>query len=122
MNPGGTVVRTTLAELRGQGRALTEAGEFDQAIALFEQIQPLLKARFPRDHWVHHQMASLYGHALSDAGRYQQAEPLLVSAHAGLLKRFGAKDWRTLLASEHLQAYYRATGRGGEAAQLQRRL
>lgn len=83
-------------------RALLQQEKYDSAITHFQLIRPQVTLAYPDNHRIHHQLAAYYGRALSATHQFDQAETLLVSAHAGLLEKFGADDHRTVLANEYL--------------------
>ncbi|MDR0202488.1 MAG: tetratricopeptide repeat protein [Delftia acidovorans] len=93
-----------LALLTGMGEVRRWQGDWPAAVRYTSQVHERLRAGLGEDH-IETELQSLsLGQLLYEAGRAREALPLLESAHAGLLRRFGAQGPATARAAFWLAA------------------
>ena len=93
-----------LALLTGMGEVRRWQGDWPAAVRYTSQVHERLRAGLGEDH-IETELQSLsLGQLLYEAGRAREALPLLESAHAGLLRRFGAHGPATARAAFWLAA------------------
>ena len=78
---------------------------------LLREALALRQHALPEGHWHIAEAQSLLGRCLTGLGRYDEAEPLLLAAYAGLQATRGDQDAHTAQAREALVALYEAWDR-----------
>jgi tetratricopeptide (TPR) repeat protein len=97
--------------LNNLANVLARQGDYDAAERLLRETLAIDRRTLGEGHW---RLADVRGHhavCLTLAGRYPEAETLLLAAHARLEEQFGEENPRTRLASERLARLYAAWGR-----------
>jgi tetratricopeptide (TPR) repeat protein/predicted Ser/Thr protein kinase len=111
----------TAAALTGRGRLLLDRGDAQAAESALREALTLREATFGGDDPVTADVRRLLGAALTVLGRFDEAEPLLLSADAILAGRPGsARQERD--AAHSLAELYEAWGRPADAAPYRARL
>lgn len=91
-------------------------GEPDRAEPLFREAMRINEVALGEAHWVTSYFRSGLGACLTALGRYAEAEPLLLEAHAVLRRERGDGNTYTRTVRDRLLALYEAWGRPGRAA------
>ncbi len=114
-----TSVAISLTDIAGleldRGDPAAAEGRARRAVEIF-------RLRLPAGHWRIATAESALGACRSGLGRYGEAEPLLLGAHAVLEEKRGAGALETREAVRRIVALYRAWGRGEKAAEYRARL
>ena len=95
---------------------LQKAGDLQEAEARLRESLALYKEAYPQGHIQIPTTESLLGGCLTDMKRYPEAEPLLTSSYAVILKQFGPDHPRTLAARGRVIGLYEAWGKPQKAA------
>ena len=108
----------TLAIMSQQALALKDLGEFNESIAVFEQVRDAQVRSLGADH--RDTLATLDDLAVAYwmAGRSSEACALLEQVRDALLKELGPDDVQTIDALDSLSGVYMTVGKGTEAVAL----
>jgi serine/threonine-protein kinase len=104
---------TTLSNL---ATAYADRGRCDEALPLYRQVLDAYLKTLAPDHWMANRTRSHMGGCLTRLKRYREAEPLLLTAHAGLKAARGDQNDLTRRAVSRLIELYEAWGKPDQAA------
>jgi tetratricopeptide (TPR) repeat protein len=99
------------------GWALTENGQAKEGEALLRQGLKYRQENLPKGHWLTANAESLLGGCLAALRRYDEAEPLLLHAHADLRAAADTPPHRLRQTRERLARLYEAWGQPDKAAE-----
>jgi serine/threonine-protein kinase len=98
-----------------QGLIWDKAGKSQESEAILREAVRLRTNSLPKEHfWVALANGAL-GEFLTNQGRYDEAEPLLLESYENLKSSQGTNNPRTRLALKRLVALYEASGNSGAA-------
>ncbi len=92
-----------------------DQGNMDSAIDLFSRAHAALEPDLSPTHWLIADIDSRHGECLVLMDRYDEAEPLLLSAYTTLDQQLGSKRPQTQSALGRIVSLYTAWGKPGEA-------
>ncbi len=113
----GNTHRDVGISLKNIGVVLLEEDDPLQAQTPLRQSVLVLENALSKNHWRTAEARSFLGDCLARLGRFDEAEPLLLSGHQDLLAQRGPNHRRTREARERLAGLYEKWGRPQEAAQ-----
>jgi len=101
---------------RDLAELLLMRGETAEAGELLEEALAVLRRSKPHDDWTIADTEGVYGAWLAAQGRYEEAEPYVVSAYEAVRLARGGASIRTRQARERVEALYEAWGMPQRAA------
>ena len=113
---------TTLVATNNLARLLYLDGRTDEALALFEPLLPAAEQALPAQHVYLAIFRGTYGECLTAAGRYAEAEPLLLAALEGVVSYYGEGSPAEHSALTRLVTLYEKWEKPERAAEYQARL
>jgi serine/threonine-protein kinase len=93
-------------------------GRTERGHALMKEAVEIAQSTLPAWHRTVRYALSVYGLHLSDAARYDEAEPLLLAALDGSIRLWGAGNTLSLHLRIHLERMYRHLGRADDADRM----
>ncbi len=112
----------TLTSMGNLAKTLNRAGRSQEALPWFERLLEAASRSLPDEHPIVGIANLYYGECLTKLERYEEAEPALLEAEAGLTKTFGAASVQTQRALQALVSLYEVWGRPERAEECRRRL
>ena len=106
-----------LSSMNGLGLALSAEEDYEDAIAVFRQLDTLADKVYPDTHRTRHIYRRHFGTCLLHAGRFSEAEETLIQAHLGLSETLGKSHVHTLEVARHLVDLYESQGDPLKAAE-----
>ena len=95
----------TLVLSHNLAMALRDVGQRERSIDIQRQNVDLARRILPADHWQTSIYMAVLGQTLTQAGRLDEAEPLLRASLANFSRQFGDDDGRTRKAQQLLEAW-----------------
>ena len=99
-----------LSSMNGLGLALSAEEDFENAIAVLQELDTLAGKFYPDTHRVRHVYRRHYGACLLKAGKISEAEKILILAYQGLSDTLGESHDNTLEVAQHLVDLYESQG------------
>jgi len=118
-NKFGNVHARVASALVDLGEAEIKRNESATAEPLLREALEIEASVLPEDHWFGFHTRSLLGQALTDQGRYEEAEPLLLGSYSALRETFGHSDRRSADSIGRLVKLYEKWDRPEKAAEYQ---
>lgn len=113
----GPSATSTLTVLNNLGLLLCEQKRPEEALPMLEEVRAGLGAALPAGHWMLGASSGYVGDCLTDLGRYDEAETLLLSGRATLEKALGPDHPRCTTIAKALAKLYTAWNKPEQAAE-----
>ena len=108
--------RSTLTSRFNVGLSRLLQGRLEAALPEFRECAERAPEAYPAGHWMIAKLRDGYGSCLHLLGRWSEAEPVLLEAHAQMRAVFPVTDVRVRAIAERLSDLYAAWGKPEEAA------
>ncbi len=105
-----------------QSEALIKEGRFGEAEELMRGCLAIRQKALPEGHWLIADTVSQLGGAISGAGKFAQAEPLLLEGYAAMRENRRVPADRKRQAIERIIQLYESWGKADQASEWRRRL